>query len=50
MRHSTDSSYAHRVMLKQALDYGIVLVTLSGAFEYHNDFGAEQHISLEMAS
>ena len=50
MRHTTNSSYAHRVMLKRALDYGIVLVTLSGVFEYQNNFGAEQRISLELVS
>jgi len=50
MRHITDSSYAYRVMLEQALNYGIVLASLSGVFERQNDFGAEQLISLEMAS
>ena len=50
MRHIINSSYAHRVMLKQALNYGLVIVTLSRVFERQNDFGAEQLISLEMAS
>ncbi len=50
MRHIINSSYVHRVMLERALNYGIVRVTLSGVCERQNDFGAEQLISLKMAS
>ena len=50
MCHFTNSLYAHRAVLEQAQEYGILPVTLSGVFEYQNNFGAEQRISLELAS
>ena len=49
MCHFTNSLYAHRAVLEQAQEYGILPVTLSGVFEYQDDFGVEQLINLEMA-
>ena len=50
MRHTTNSLYAHRAILEQALNYDTVPVILLGVFSHQNDFGAEQLSNLEMAS